>query len=122
MGEFLNYCPVISIYSSEMTPYDANRLLQQLKRAYAEKAVRNGFDDTNLYNDELLKLDKLDIAKFDKLKGIVGSSKASHKIKDIDINHHGFTNEEYEVIKEIGKKAPKERTPEEIAQLEKIKE
>lgn len=122
MGEFLNYCPVISVYGSEMKRYDTDRLLQQLKRAYAERAVKNGFDDTNLYNDELLKLDELDIEKFDGLKKIVGTSKASSKTKDIDINSQGLTDEEYEVIKQIEKKKPKERTPEEIEMLEKIKE
>lgn len=122
MGEFLNYCPVISVYGSEMKRYDTDRLLQQLKRAYAERAVKNGFDDTNLYNDELLKLDELDIEKFDGLKKIVGTSKASSKTKDIDINSQGLTDEEYEVIKQIEKKKPKERTPEEIEMFEKIKE
>lgn len=67
MGEFLNYCSVISIDGTMMKKYDTNRLLQQLKRAYAERAVQNGFDDTNLYNDELLKLNNIDLDKFNKL-------------------------------------------------------
>ena len=61
MGEFLNYCPVISIDGTVMKKYSTDRLLQQLKRAYAERAVQNGFDDTNLYNDELLKLSDVDL-------------------------------------------------------------
>ena len=60
-----------------MKEYKADRLLQQLKKAYADKVVRNGFDDSNLYNDELLKLNDLDIKKFDELKRIVGKSKAA---------------------------------------------
>ncbi len=48
MGEFLNYCPIISVGGTQMKPYDTGRLLQQLKRAYAERAVQNGFDDVNL--------------------------------------------------------------------------
>jgi hypothetical protein len=44
MGEFLNYCPVISVDGTIMKKYDTNKLLQQLKRAYAERAVQNGFD------------------------------------------------------------------------------
>ncbi len=44
MGEFLNYCPIISVSGTQMKPYDTGRLLQQLKRAYAERAVQNGFD------------------------------------------------------------------------------
>jgi len=122
MGEFLNYCPIISVDGTIMKKYDTNRLLQQLKRAYAERAVQNGFDDTNLYNDELLKLEEFDIEKFNKLKGIIGTSKATPKSNEIDINHQGFTDEEYEEIGRIEKKPKKNRTVEEEEKLYKIKE
>lgn len=52
----MNFCPVISFSGTEMKKYNQDVLLQQLKRAYAERAVENGFDDNNLYNQELLKL------------------------------------------------------------------
>lgn len=122
MGEFLNYCPVIAVNGTQMMPYDTGRLLQQLKRAYAERAVQNGFDDANLYNDELLKLDKLDLENFKKLKGIVGASKAAPKTNEIDINKQGFTDEEYEEIERIGKKKKQQRTPEEEARLKELQE
>ena len=122
MGEFLNYCPIISVDGTEMKKYDTNKLLQQLKRAYAERAVKNGFDDTNLYNDELLKLEEVDIERFNKLKGIIGSSKAAPKSREIDLNNQGFTDEEHEEIERINKKKKSERTPEEEEKLKKIKE
>ena len=122
MGEFLNYCPVISIDGTNMLKYDVNKLLQQLKRAYAERAVSNGFDDKNLYNDELLKINNIDIEKFNNLKKIVGSSKAMPKVKEIDINNQGFTDEEYEKGEKLAKKPKKERTPEEEELLKKINE
>lgn len=56
MGEFLNYCPVIAVDGSNMRQYNVDSMLQQLKRAYTDRVVRNGFDDKNLYNDNLLKL------------------------------------------------------------------
>lgn len=59
LGEFLNFCPVIGIEGSIMKPYKVNSLLQQLKSAYAERAVSKGFDDASIYNDELLKLSKV---------------------------------------------------------------
>ena len=121
MGEFLNYCPVISIDGTRMKSYDTNKLLQQLKRAYAEKAVQNGFDDVNIYNDELLKLDDVDWKKFENLKKQVGTSKASPKSKDIDINAQGFTEEEYEEIQKIERKPKKERTAEEQALYDEVK-
>lgn len=122
MGEFLNYCPVIAVDGTAMKKYNTNRLLQQLKRAYAERAVKNGFDDNNLYNDELLKLDNIDLEKFKNLKGIVGASKAAPKSKDIEVNRQGFTDEEYEEIKRIEKKPKRERTPEEEEKLKEIAE
>ena len=122
MGEFLNYCPVIAVDGTVMKAYDTNRLLQQLKRAYAERAVQNGFDDTNLYNEELLRLDELEIEKFNNLKKIVGTSKAAPKVKEIDINAQGFTEEEYEELNRIEKKPKRERTPDEEKRLEEMKE
>lgn len=122
MGAFLNYCPVIAVDGTEMKVYDTNKLLQQLKRAYAERAVKNGFDDNNLYNDELLKLDGMALEEFKKLKGIVGSAKAAPKSNDIDINNQGFTDEEYEEVEHISKKPKAQRTPEEEARLKEMKE
>jgi len=121
LGKFLNYCPVISISGSQMKEYKADKLLQQLKKAYADKVVRNGFDDTNLYNDELLKLQDVDIAMFDKLKGIIGKSKAAAKQNDINVNDQGLTNEEYEEAEKLKNKKKKELTPEEKARLEELK-
>ena len=122
MGEFLNYCPVIAVDGTVMKAYDTNRLLQQLKRAYAERAVQNGFDDTKLYNDELLRLEELDIQKFNNLKKIVGTSKAAPKSKEVNINDQGFTEEEYEELARIEKKPKRDRTPEEEKLLEEKKE
>lgn len=121
LGKFLNYCPVIGISGSAMEEYSATILLQQLKKAYAEKVVNNGFDDVNLYNDELLKLSEVDIKKFDKLKGIIGTSKAQEKQKDITVNNQGLTEEEYEETEKLKKKKKKELTPEEKARLEELK-
>lgn len=121
MGKFLNYCPVISVSGSEMKEYSANRLLQQLKRAYADRVVRNGFDDASLYNDNLLKLDQVDINKFQELKGIIGTTKATPKANDITVNKQGLTNEEYEQLEKLSKKNKKELTPEEKTHLEELK-
>lgn len=122
MGEFLNYCPVISVEGTQMKQYSTDYLLQQLKRAYADRAVRNGFDDINLYNDELLKLDDLELQDFLKLKGIIGTTKAQAKTNEIDINSQGFTDEEYEELERIKKKPSRERTPQEIEFQKQLQE
>lgn len=121
MGEFLNFCPVISVDGSSMQPYNVDRLLQQLKKAYTDRVVRNGFDDKHIYNDNLLKLDDIELADFEELKKIVGASKQTEKVKGIDINNQGLNDEEYEEIERIEAKPKKDRTPEEIALLEEKK-
>lgn len=122
LGKFLNYCPVISVAGSRMQALDTPQMLQHLKSAYAERVVRNGFDDANLYNDKLLKLDDIEISKFKELRAIVGTEKAQPKTNDIPINQQGLTNEEYEKKKKLeSKKKKKELTPEEKAWLEELK-
>lgn len=122
LGKFLNYCPVISIAGSQMKEYKADKLLQQLKKAYADKVVKNGFDDANLYNDELLKLQDIDLENFEHLKKIIGKTKAAEKTKDIDVNNQGLTDEEYEEQERLKKKPKKELSEEEKARLEELKE
>lgn len=122
LGAFLNFCPVISISSSSMVTYKVNDLLQQLKKAYVERVVNSGFEDSKLYNDELLKLDDIELQEFDRLKGIIGQTKASDKTKSIDINKEGFTEEEYEELERIQKKPKKELSEEEKKRLEELKE
>jgi len=121
MGELLNFCPIIAISGTKMKAFDTNRLLQQLKRAYAERTVQNGFDDTYIYNDELLKLDGIALQEFDNLKKIIGKTKASHKTREINVNEQGFTEEEYEELERITKKPARQRSKEEDEKLQELK-
>jgi len=106
MGEFLNFCPIISVDGSRMAAYNVEGMLEQLKKVYVERVVRNGFEDGYLYNnDQLMKLDDVELKDFDKLKGIIGSTKAIPKSGDIDINRQGFTDEEYEELEGAEKKS-----------------
>jgi hypothetical protein len=75
LGEFLNFCPVISVKGSSMKEYDVNHMMRELKKSYVNRVVHNGFDDPHIYNDELLKLTDVDINDFEELKKVVGSSK-----------------------------------------------
>ena len=121
MGEFLNFCPVIAVDGSDMCPYDVDGMLQQLKRVYTDRVVRNGFDDIHIYNDNLMKLDGLELQDFEDLKRIIGASKQSKKPESVDVNNQGFTDEEYAIIERIEGKPKRERTPEELAFLEEKK-
>lgn len=121
LGKFLNYCPVISIDSSKMKEFKVSELLQELKKAYAERVLNNGFDDPKLYNDELIKLTDIELKDFENLEKIVGKSKQAKANKEIDINNQGFSEEEYEQIQKIQKKPKKELTEEEKQKLAELK-
>lgn len=121
LGDFLNFCPIISIEGSQMKPYDVNKMMGQLKKAQIEKVVQCGFEDGALYNDELLKLTEVELRDFDELKNTIGTTKAMAKTGDIDVNNQGFTKEEYDEIQRIEKKPKKERTTEEQARFEELK-
>ncbi|MCI6953779.1 MAG: Eco57I restriction-modification methylase domain-containing protein [Spirochaetia bacterium] len=123
LGAFLNFCPIIGFEGSRMQPYNTEKMLGQLKKAYVERVVRNGFEDGYLYSDELLKLDTAALKDFDELSKIIKSTKAQPKTGDININSLGFTEEEFEQLS--GKKDIKEKrtlTPEEEAQRKKLEE
>lgn len=121
LGKFLNFCPVVSIDGSQVKEFRVGMLLQELKKAYIERVVKNGFDDTRLYNDELLKLDDVDISEFEKLKKSIGNSVPGSRVNNIEINAEGFNNEEYERLEELQQKPKKELSEEEKKKLEEIK-
>lgn len=121
MEKFLNFCPIVSVKGSSMIPYDVDSMLQQLKKAYADRVVRNGFDDRRIYNDNLLKLDGIELEEFEKLQKIIGASKQTKKVNEIDINQQGFSNEEYEKLEKLNKKPKRELTEDEIEFLEEQK-
>ena len=121
MGEFINFCPIISIEGSQMNRFDVPRMLEQLKRVYVERVVRNGFEDNSLYNDELMKLDDLELQEFDDLKKIIGQTKAMPKTNQVNINSQGLNNEEYEEKEKLEKKPKKELTEEDRKRLEELK-
>ena len=121
LGDFLNFCPIISIEGSQMKPYDVNKMMSQLKKAQIEKVVQCGFEDGALYNDELLKLTDVELKDFDDLKKTIGTTKAMAKTGDIDVNNQGFTKEQYEEKEKLEKKKKKDLTPEEKARLDELK-
>ncbi|MBQ6105698.1 MAG: Eco57I restriction-modification methylase domain-containing protein [Lachnospiraceae bacterium] len=119
MTEFLNYCPVIAIAGSRTRKYSVESMMEQLKQIYAERAVNSGFEDESLYNDELLKLDEIDAAKFNALRGIIGSSKAAKKKDSVTVNNQGLTDEQVShLFDDTEEDEPKKEplTPEQLAE------
>lgn len=123
MREFLNFCPILAAKGGVMKPYDVEAMLGQLKKAIIERVSRNGFDDPKLYNDELLKLDEMEMSKFNELKSIIGTS-SSEKINEIKINELGMNDLQTKKAEEAERKKKQkvELTEEEKEVLKKLKE
>ena len=125
MEDLLEFCPIISISGSKMNPYNVNGMLEQLKRAYIDRIVRNGFEDPNLFNsDMLLQLDKSAVEKFDalgKLVGGTGSKKnETEKNREVILADNGMNPD---AGKQADPDEPKpELSDEEKDRLEKLKE
>jgi len=115
MKRFLNFCPILAAVGGSMKPYDVGEMLGQLKKAIIERVRRNGFDDPRLYNDELLQLDELDIAKFNELKALVGKS-TSEKINEIKINELGMDDLKTKQAEEAERK---KKQKQELSEAEK---
>jgi hypothetical protein len=123
MRQFLNFCPILAAKGGTMKPYDVENMLGQLKKAIIDRVSRNGFDDPKLYNDELLKLDELDIANFNELKEIIGKS-TSERVNEIEINNLGMTDliTQQAEEDERKKKQKQELSEEQKETLKKLKE
>ena len=121
MSHLLNFLPILGQADNGMKTYDVDRMLTQLKKVYAEKAVRSGFEDDSLYNDKLLTLTEGDAKLFQDLSAIVGKTSKQKTPKTITVNDNGLTDEEYEKGEKGKKKKKRDRTPEEQEAIEKIK-
>jgi len=121
MSHLLNFLPILGQADNGMKTYDVDRMLTQLKKVYAEKAVRSGFEDDSLYNDKLLTLTEGDAKLFQDLNAIVGKTSKQKTPKTITVNDNGLTDEEYEKGEKGKKKKKRDRTPEEQEAIDKIK-
>ncbi|MGQ7380696.1 Eco57I restriction-modification methylase domain-containing protein [Streptococcus suis] len=122
MARLLNFMPILGASDNGMKTYDVDRMLTQLKKVYAEKAVRSGFEDDSLYNDNLLTLTADDASMFTKLNAIVGKTQSQKTPKKVVINENGLTDEEHEQAERAKKKPKVNRTAEELEVIEKQKE
>lgn len=122
MGKLLNFLPIIGESGNGMKEFPVDEMLRQLKRAYAEKAVRTGFDDDSIYSDDLLQLKDVNYDDFNHLKGIVGTTKKEKRKMTVPVNQQGMGDEEREAADRGRKKRKKNRTPEEEAALAKLRE
>ena len=120
MARLMNFLPILGEANQGMKPFKVDTLLSHIKRAYAEKAVRTGFDDDSIYSDQLLLMQEDDLKQFNELKGIIGTTKKEKAPSKFDINHQGLDEEEYDMAEKARKKKKRERTPEEQDAMDKV--
>lgn len=128
LGDFLNFCPVISYENSQMQQYSTDLLFQKMKRVFVERVVKSGFEDDHIYNQQMLRnLNADEARKFENLRAIIGSTKAMPKSKGVDLAASGMTEEEYREAEETesevrrGRKRMAELTEEQRLNLERLK-
>ena len=123
LGQFLNFCPVISVEGTEMREYDVPDMMRQIKRISVEDAINSGFDDNSIYiADAGLKRTDLDLEILRKLKDVVLPKKRGQKDKSVLINAHGMTDEQRSKANTARKKKKAELTDEERNLLKQLKE
>lgn len=120
MSDLLNFLPIIGEQGNQMKPFHVDSMLKQIKKVYAEKAVKSGFEDDSLYSDELLMIKEADLEDFKDLKAIVGKTKREKTKVKVDINDQGLTDEQYDEAIKGQKKPKKERSPEEQAAIDQM--
>lgn len=121
LTRLLNFMPILGNSEMGMTSFNVDKMLTQLKKVCAEKAVRSGFEDDSLYNDRLLTLTEGDTKVFQDLNAIVGKTQGQKKVK-ITISENGLSDEEYDKGEKAKKKPARQRTPEEKEAIDKINE
>lgn len=122
MSELLNFLPIIGEQGNQMQPFHVDSMLKQIKKVYAEKAVKSGFNDDSLYSDELLMIKESDLEDFKNLKSIVGKTKRKNTKVKVNINNQGLSDEEYDKALNGAKKAPKKRSKAEQEAIDKMNE
>lgn len=123
LGEFLNFCPVLSESDTGMEFFDVPKMMRQLKRLTVDAAVKSGFDDDSIYKvDAGIVMDTRKLMLVDVLKARLAPQKKSKKQTAISVNEQGLTDEQYRAAQEAKRKPKKERTKEETEALEKERE
>lgn len=122
LGEFINFCPVISIEGTQMRTYDVNEMMRQIKRISVDAAINSGFDDDTIYiADAGMKLTEFDVNILRKLSDVVVPQKKGKKQTEVVVNDTGMTDEQRKIAKKAERKSKKDLTPEEKEALELYK-
>lgn len=119
LGEFINFCPIISVDGTLMRTYDVNDMMRQIKRISVEAAINSGFDDDTIYvADAGINMTDIDAKILQKLSDVVVPQKKGKKQTEVVVTAVGMTDEQRKLAKKAERKPKKDLTPEEKEALE----
>lgn len=122
LGEFINFCPIISVEGTVMRSYNVDEMMRQIKRISVDAAINSGFDDDTIYlSDAGMKINQYDQDILRKLADVVTPQKKGKKQTDVVISDTGMTDEQHKLADKAKRKPKKDLTEEEKAALELYK-
>ena len=122
LGEFINFCPIISVEGTVMRSYNVDEMMRQIKRISVDAAINSGFDDDTIYlSDAGMKINQYDQDILRKLADVVTPQKKGKKQTDVVISDSGMTDEQHKLADKAKRKPKKDLTEEEKAALELYK-
>lgn len=118
LGEFINFCPIISVEGTVMRSYNVDEMMRQIKRISVDAAINSGFDDDTIYlSDAGMKISQFDQDILRKLADVVTPQKKGKKQTDVVVSDTGMTNEQHKLADKAKRKPKKDLTEEEKAAL-----
>ena len=122
LGEFINFCPIISVEGTVMRSYDVDEMMRQIKRISVDAAINSGFDDDTIYlSDAGMQISQYDQEILRKLADVVVPQKKAKKQTEVVVANVGMTGEQRKIAEKAKRKPKKELTEEEKIALELYK-
>lgn len=122
LGEFINFCPIISVEGTIMRSYNVDEMMRQIKRISVDAAINSGFDDDTIYlSDAGMKINQYDQDILRKLADVVTPQKKGKKQTDVVVSDTGMTDEQHKLADKAKRKPKKDLTEEEKTALKLYK-
>lgn len=122
LGEFINFCPIISVEGTVMRSYDVDEMMRQIKCISVDAAINSGFDDDTIYlSDAGMQISQYDQEILRKLADVVVPQKKAKKQTEVVVANVGMTGEQRKIAEKAKRKPKKELTEEEKIALELYK-
>ena len=121
IAALLNFLPILAMSGGREVPYAVDDIFQVIRRASIERAIYSGFEDSCLYNPEMLRADKLNAQELNALGKLVGQTMRGAKLQEVSLANTELSKEEREKQKKPKTRTAHTLTPEEEEALEKRK-